>query len=69
GFELVQMGRAVLHDPAFVNKLKEGAQRCNCKHSNYCIARMYSKEMACHCNLKEEIPANLIKEIEKLERL
>lgn len=69
GFELVQMGRAVLHDPAFVNKLKNGEQRCNCKHSNYCIARMYSKEMACHCSLKEELPSKIIKEIERLERM
>lgn len=70
GFEFVQMGRAVLHDPAFVNKMKEGAQRCNCKHSNYCIGRMYSVEMACHCNLgEEELPQRLKQEIEALEQL
>lgn len=69
GFEFIQMGRALLHDPSFVNKLKAGEERCNCKHSNYCIGRMYTKEMACHCNLKEEIPLKLKREIAKLEEL
>lgn len=68
GFEFVQMGRALLNDPAFVNKMENGEQKCNCKHSNYCIARMYTLEMACHCNLKEEIPEKLIQEINKLEK-
>ncbi|MEG2758244.1 MAG: NADH:flavin oxidoreductase [Rikenellaceae bacterium] len=69
GFEFVQMGRALLNDPAFVNKMKNGGlERCNCKHSNYCIGRMYTIEMACHCNLKEELPPQLKREIEKLER-
>lgn len=68
GFEFVQMGRALLHDPAFVNKMKEqGIEKCGCKHSNYCIGRMYSKEMACHQHLQEELPSKLKKEIERLE--
>lgn len=67
GFELVQMGRAVLHDPDFVNKLQgDEIRRCNCTHSNYCIGRMYTLDMACHCNLQEELPERLKKEIEKL---
>ena len=41
--------------------------RCNCRHSNYCIARMYSIEMACHQHLKEELPPCLKREIEKIE--
>ncbi|MGG6547413.1 UNVERIFIED_CONTAM: NADH:flavin oxidoreductase, partial [Prevotella sp. 15_C9] len=40
---------------------------CNCKHSNYCIARMYSIEMACHQHLNEELPAGLKREITKIE--
>ncbi len=68
GFEFVQMGRALLNNPSFVNEMKQGVERCNCRHSNYCIGRMYSKEMACHQHLKEEIPARLQKEIEKLEK-
>ena len=67
GFQLVQMGRALLRDPDFVNKMKIGVESCGCGHSNYCIGRMYSKEMACHHNLKEPLPAKLIKEIEQLE--
>ena len=68
GFEFVQMGRALLNNPSFVNDMKKGVERCNCRHSNYCIGRMYTKEMACHQHLKEEIPAKLIKEIESLEK-
>ena len=68
GFEFVQMGRAVLNDPAFVNKMKnEGLERCGCRHSNYCIGRMYTVEMACHQHLKEPLPPRLAREIEKLE--
>lgn len=68
GFEFVQMGRALLNNPSFVNDMKRGVERCNCRHSNYCIGRMYSKEMACHQRLKEDIPLKLQKEIEKLEK-
>lgn len=69
GFEFVQMGRALLHEPGFVNRMrKEEMARCGCKHSNYCIARMYSLDMACHCHLQEELPESLRKEIECLEQ-
>ena len=39
GFELVQMARALVNDPAFVAKLREGdaATRSACDHRNYCI--------------------------------
>ena len=69
GFEFVQMGRALLNDPSFVNKLKTGeCERCNCGHSNYCIGRMYPIEMACHKNLTEKLPRRLEKEIDRLEK-
>ena len=69
GFDFVQMGRALLNAPGFVNRMKEEEQaRCNCKHSNYCIARMYTLDMACHQHLKETLPPHLKKEIEKLEK-
>ena len=69
GFEAVQMGRALLNEPGFVNRMKQEEQaRCNCGHSNYCIGRMYSIEMACHQHLKETLPPCLQKEIEKLEK-
>ena len=68
GFSFVQMGRALLNEPSFVNRIKEDEQaKCSCRHSNYCIARMYTLEMACHQRLEEELPSCLIKEIEKLE--
>ena len=52
-----------------VNKLKENPHhRCGCKHSNYCIGRMYTLEMACHQNLEEEIPGKLVKEIARIEK-
>lgn len=67
GFEFVAMARALLNDPSFVNKMKEEKEaRCNCGHSNYCIGRMYSREMACHHHVKD-LPDSLKKEIEKLE--
>lgn len=70
GFEFVAMARAVLNDPEFVNKMKEDEHyRVACDHSNYCIGRMYSREMACHkCILregKESIPQALLDELEE----
>lgn len=68
GFEAVQMGRALLNEPGFANRmLMEENARCSCKHSNYCIARMYTLDMACHQHLQEELPDCLKKEIERIE--
>ena len=68
GFEAVQMGRALLNEPGFVNRMRmEENARCSCKHSNYCIARMYTLDMACHQHLQEELPDCLKKEIERIE--
>lgn len=68
GFETVQMGRALLNEPGFVNRMRmEENARCSCKHSNYCIARMYILDMACHQHLQEELPDCLKKEIERIE--
>ncbi len=70
GFDAVQMGRALLNEPAFVNRMQaEESARCSCKHSNYCIGRMYTIEMACHQHLEgEELPRYLQEEIAKLEK-
>ena len=69
GFDAVQMARALLNEPGFVNRMKQEEQaRCNCGHSNYCIGRMYTIEMACHQHLKEQLPSFLQKEIDKLEK-
>lgn len=68
GFAAVQMARALLNEPGFVNRMAQEEQaRCNCGHSNYCIGRMYTIEMACHKHLNEPLPPCLQKEIEKLE--
>lgn len=68
GFEAVQMARALLNEPGFINRMREEEKaHSHCKHSNYCIARMYSVDMACHQCLQEELPACLRKEIEKIE--
>lgn len=69
GFEFVQMGRALLNEPGFVKRMELDVNaRCTCKHSNYCIARMYSIDMACHQRLTEDLPKCLQKEIEELEK-
>ena len=69
GFEAVQMARSLLNEPDFVNRLKEDPHyRCGCKHSNYCIGRMYTLEMACHQHLCEPLPKDIVKEIERIER-
>jgi 2,4-dienoyl-CoA reductase-like NADH-dependent reductase (Old Yellow Enzyme family) len=48
GFEFVQIARALINDPAFINKLKSGEiKRSACQHSNYCIAVMYSGKIRC----------------------
>jgi len=67
GFVAVQMARALINDPAFVNKMKDGQEYSECKHSNYCIGRMYTLEMKCH-HCVENLPKKLQKEIEKAEK-
>lgn len=68
GFEFVQMGRALLNEPDFVNRIREElSHRCGCDHINYCIARMYSREMACHKHLSG-LPDGVCREIEEIRR-
>lgn len=67
GFEFLQMGRALLNDPTFVDRMREDAGcRSGCDHVNYCIARMYSKDMACHKHL-DNLPPKILKEIKKIK--
>lgn len=67
GFTGLQMARALVHDTDFVNKLKSGEiERSGCKHSNYCIGRMYTLEMKCH-HCVENLPDKLQKEIDHAE--
>lgn len=68
GFPLFQMGRAVLEDPAFVNKMAVDEHHCSgCKHINFCIGRMYTLSMACHKNCSDITPA-LERSCRRIER-
>lgn len=67
GFTGLQMARALIHDTDFVNKLQRGEIECSgCKHSNYCIGRMYTLEMKCH-HCVDNLPKKLQKEIDRAE--
>ncbi len=67
GFDALQMARALIRDTDFVNKLHSGeVERSACRHSNYCIGRMYTLEMRCnHC--MESLPPALRREVDKAE--
>ena len=67
GFDCVQMARALVNDPGFVNKLREGdmTTRSGCDHRNYCIARMYSVDMKC-CHNCPDLPKKIWDELNKL---
>jgi 2,4-dienoyl-CoA reductase-like NADH-dependent reductase (Old Yellow Enzyme family) len=69
GFEMLQMARALINDPAFINKLREGdlSTKAGCDHRDYCIARMYSDKMICCHNCKEHIPDRLWRELRKIK--
>ena len=64
GFELVQMARALVNDPAFVNRMREGDinTRSGCDHKDYCIARMYSIDMQC-CHNCPDLPDMICREL------
>jgi len=64
GFEFVQMARILIHDPGFINKLRSGEIVVSeCQSSNYCIARMYSGQMACFQH-EADIPVKWRNELE-----
>lgn len=68
GFDFIQMGRALLNDPSFVNKMRDDEDfRSGCDHINYCIARMYSKDMACHKHM-QDLPKGILREIEQIRK-
>ena len=66
GFQLVQMARALVNEPDFVERMRrEGAGcRSHCNHRNYCIARMYSIDMKC-CQHCPDLPKSILQELEK----
>ena len=68
GFEFVAMARALIREPDFVNRMaREENARNACEHANYCIARMYSREMACHKHIPD-LPKKLLKELESTSK-
>jgi 2,4-dienoyl-CoA reductase-like NADH-dependent reductase (Old Yellow Enzyme family) len=51
GFEFVQIGRASIQDPDFVNRLKSGEiDRSPCDHCNRCVAAMDAGGVKCVSN-------------------
>ena len=72
GFELFQLAHVLIKDPDFVHHVQDNIHyHARCGRSNYCVGRMYSKEMKCHeCVVRdgEVIPKNIQKEIQKLEK-
>lgn len=69
GFELVQMARALVVEPDFVNRMAREGMECRslCEHKNYCIARMYSVDMQCHKHTPD-LPESLARELENIGR-
>ncbi len=65
GFEFIAIARALIENANFINDLRnEVIQKSSCNICNYCVAKMYSGEMACHLNetnlpeaLKQKITA------------
>lgn len=70
GFQFVQMGRALINEPDFVNRMRdENRQRCGCDHVNYCIARMYSLDMVCHKHMPQgSLPPCILHEIDEIKK-
>jgi len=54
GFGFIQMGRAIIHDPQFVNKLKNGEViESDCDHCNRCVAAMDAGGVFCVTKTEE----------------
>ena len=72
GFELFQIAHVLIKDPDFVKHVQENPHyHAGCKRSNYCVGRMYSKEMKCHECVErdgETISPRIQREIAKLEK-
>ena len=70
GFQFGQMGRALINEPDFVNRMRdENRQRCGCDHVNYCIARMYSLDMVCHKHMPQgSLPPCILREIDEIKK-
>ena len=71
GFELFQLAHVLIKDTDFVNHVKENPHyHAGCKRSNYCVGRMYTKDMKCHDCVERDgelIPDRIKNEIIELE--
>lgn len=71
GFELFQIAHVLIKDTDFVKHVQENPHyHAGCGRSNYCVGRMYSKDMKCHECVErdgETIAPRIKKEIAKLE--
>lgn len=71
GFELFQIAHVLIKDTDFVKHVQENPHyHAGCGRSNYCVGRMYSKDMKCHECVErdgETISPRIKKEIAKLE--
>jgi len=48
GFDLIAIGRALIHSPDFISKLKAGSVlRSNCRHCNGCVGEMEGNGLRC----------------------
>ncbi len=70
GFPLFQLAHVLIKDPDFVRHVQANPHyHAGCTRSNYCVGRMYSKDMKCHeCVLRdgETISPTLQNEIRRL---
>lgn len=68
GFDFIQLGRALIREPQFVNSLKADAVHdSQCDHVNYCVAKIYCGAMECYRHASC-LPPGIRKETEKLSR-
>ena len=64
GFEFISIARALINEPAFIQKIRSGELiKSSCNHANYCIAVMYSGKMACYQHL-QDLPVKWKKKLE-----
>jgi 2,4-dienoyl-CoA reductase-like NADH-dependent reductase (Old Yellow Enzyme family) len=71
GFPLFQIAHVLIKDPDFVKHVQADPHyHAGCHRSNYCVGRMYSKDMKCHECVErdgEQIAPRIKREIAKLE--
>ncbi len=65
-FQWIAIARALIENTNFVNDLRnEVIEKSGCTICNYCVAKMYSGEMACHLH-ENNLPEELKKKIAAL---